>query len=155
MSKIKNVVSALLLGFFLTGCATLPTPEAEPVKQVKQPQWNETTCQQTDWYQLGLEQGEQRHMDVDIAKVATTCVKQGVTINSGEYLRGLEQHAQTYCTLEQGYQLGLKGEEYPNLCRKEIYSEFYFEWYRGAGEFCRQRVANMLPHTAYCEQIKS
>lgn len=154
MSKITTVIFALTLGFFLTGCATLPTQQAAPAKPLKR-EWDARTCEQTDWYQLGLEQGEKRHVDVDIAKVTTICVKEGVNINTGEYLRGLQQHADAYCTLQTGHQLGLEGEVYPNLCRKEIYSEFYYEWYRGAETFCRQRVENQLPHTAYCEAIKS
>ena len=144
------------LAAVLTGCATLP----EPMREVydiapPKPQWNATTCEQTDWYQFGLEQGEKRHIDVDMSEIATLCVEQGVNININEYLRGLESHAKSYCTPQQGRQLGLEGQPYPNLCRQEVYSEFYFEWYRGAQDYCHNQAANLQPTSAVCQDIKS
>ncbi len=155
MLNIKKILTTFLVSFILSGCATLSTPE-EPIAAPKAPKkitWTANKCQSTNWYELGVEQGEQRYTDIDIKKVATTCVQEGVDIPTSEYLRGLEEQAKSYCTLHQGYQMGLEGQEYPTVCRKEVYSEFYYEWYRGAEDYCKQKAATGQLATRVCETI--
>jgi hypothetical protein len=151
-------ITYLTLSFtlFLTGCALKqPTPivyEAPP--EPPKPEWNMSTCQQTNWYEFGFSQGKDNEEEVEIDQIAAECVENGVSINTTEYLRGLEAQAKAYCTPTQGQQLGTQGQAYPKLCIPEVYSAFYFEWYRATQQYCRSQTMTMLVPPV-CNELKS
>ncbi|MFI4955058.1 MAG: DUF2799 domain-containing protein [Gammaproteobacteria bacterium] len=146
---------AITLSLALTGCAT--KPEAvyveEPVEP-PEPKWNATTCQNTNWHELGLTQGQPGAKEIHINEVAEECIENGVNINTADYLRGLETQAKRYCTPAQGQFLGSQGQTYPKFCIPEVYSEFYFEWYRATQQYCHTQ-STLLLSPEVCNEIRS
>jgi len=144
--------SALVI---LAGCAKqeVVTTPVEPPKPV----WNATTCQQTDWYHAGRTRVKNGIVELNIDKVAAECAEQGVYINTAAYFQGLSETAHQYCTPLQGRMMGQQGQAYPNVCQPEIYSEFYFEWYRNLQEYCHAQTLNQTTSAsvpAVCAAIK-
>jgi hypothetical protein len=136
----------------LASCAKQEIEPERPVEPPK-PKWTATTCQQTDWYQVGRSEGENGKIDTDIEKIAETCADQGVQIDTNVYFQGLAERAHQYCTPAQGRTMGQQGLGYPTLCQPEIYSEFHYEWYKHLQQHCHaQALIQSVPEA--CEEIK-
>lgn len=137
---IKNLRYAALAwaAVILVGCVSTTETTLEPATPPTL-KWNAISCQQTDWYQIGRAQGENGKINTDIQQIAATCAEQGVQIDTNAYFQGLAESAQRYCTTLQGRTLGQQGAHYPSLCQPEIYSAFYYEWYKNLQQHCHAK----------------
>lgn len=146
---------AIVLSMVLAGCAT--QPESAMTEASTEPptlKWNATTCQNTNWYEFGQAQGKPGATQINIKEITEKCMENGVNINTADYLRGLESQAKNYCTPAQGHMLGVQGKAYPAFCTPEVYSEFYFEWYRAMQQYCHTQ-ATLLLNPKVCSEIRS
>jgi len=94
----------LVTSFCFFGCATLKKEE----------------CLTVDWYGIGYEDGTKGYKTSRIAKHRKSCAKYGVLPDLQLYQRGHSEGLREYCTPHKGYQLGLHGRSYNDVCQGEL-----------------------------------
>ncbi|WP_051234286.1 DUF2799 domain-containing protein [Halomonas halocynthiae] len=99
------LLSALTL---LSGCATL----------------SEGQCRTMSWEQLGRMDGREGYPAARLFEHQKACAEYGVSISQNEYSQGREVGLLDYCTPHNGYQQGLKGARYHNVCPARLEAEF-------------------------------
>ncbi len=52
--------------------------------------------------------------------------------------KGWQNSIGTYCTTNNGYQLGIRGQAAPNVCPRRFKARFMDAWNRGARIYCRK-----------------
>lgn len=80
---------------------------------------SERDCVTTDWYGVGQRDAERTYPTSRLYDRMQSCQKYGVVINEQDkeaYLAGHQNVTQSYCTPEQGFQLGLNGTGYYGSC---------------------------------------
>ena len=99
--------SAILIVFIFTssclvlsGCATLGKDE----------------CLYADWRTIGYEDGARGFPASRIGNHREACAKHGIAPDFAFYEQGRLQGLQEYCTLQQGYVLGVSGKVYSDVC---------------------------------------
>lgn len=98
-----QLLSKLLVISCLSGCVAM----------------SERDCVVADWYGTGQSDAERTYSTSRLSDRMQSCQKYGVTINEQDreaYLAGHQSIAQSYCTPEQGFQLGLNGSNYYGVC---------------------------------------
>jgi len=90
-----------ILAIALTGCATHMSP---------------LECKNADWYTLGFEDGRKGEPATRIAEYQSNCSAHGVTPDAVPYERGRVEGLDIYCQPENGYKVGLSGENYQGVC---------------------------------------
>jgi hypothetical protein len=108
--------------FILSGCATHLSAEQ---------------CQNTNWLQVGLNDGAAGKGMSDLNKEITDCAKFGINVNLSAYNKGWRDGNKQYCTFETGYALGNSGHEYPFVCQETTYPRVMKGWHKGSGLFCQ------------------
>ena len=88
-----------LVPILLTGCASMSPSE----------------CATADWYQRGLQDGEQGAADRS-ASYYEACSEAGVRVDVNTYRRGRAQGLQAYCRLGNAVTEGLAGKTYGDVC---------------------------------------
>lgn len=99
----------ILTLFFLSGCASMKKEE----------------CLNADWYNIGFEDGTRGHKVSRIGKHRKACAKYDVSPDLEQYSRGRDQGLIDYCTPYSGYQLGLQGSEYNDVCHGHLKTGFH------------------------------
>lgn len=99
MLNVSNLFLLLFIPFGLA-CSTLSKEE----------------CAQGDWYNIGLRDGQRGHSPTRVAEHAKACAEFGTRPDNAVYTRGHSDGLKTYCTPENGYQVGLNGEVYQQVC---------------------------------------
>lgn len=83
-----------------TGCATL----------------SKSDCMSGDWVRIGRQDGTEGHTRSRFAKHVEACEKHGVSPNRLKYEAGYKEGLVAYCTEENGFEVGRRGERYENVC---------------------------------------
>ncbi len=81
-------------------------------------------CQQADWQAIGHADGAGGKPPGEVRKYWQGCADQGVTVDLNAYADGHNAGLVQYCTEVQGYQVGLHGEPYRDVCRGELEDGF-------------------------------
>ncbi len=105
-------IACLLLG---GGCATM----------------DETQCQVTDWYQLGVEDGNKGYSTGRLDEHRSACAGVGVEPDAARYEEGRELGLQSYCVPSRGLQAGMRGEMYRSVCPESTRSDFLAAYRHG------------------------
>ena len=114
--------------FVLAGCASLSKEE----------------CRQADWHMIGLEDGARGYPLTRISSHRKACADAGVTPDLARYRAGLEEGYRTYCTRANGYQVGIAGQEYQNVCEGPNAESFSQAYQHGRDSYrLRQTAANL------------
>lgn len=101
--KVLLALAGLLLALTLAGCATLSYEE----------------CVRGDWYQIGVNDGQQGHVLSRLDDHRRACRDTPVIIDEGAYRAGRDIGLLSYCTPVSGYRVGERGRSAPNVCPAE------------------------------------
>ncbi|MBO6676657.1 MAG: DUF2799 domain-containing protein [Rhizobiales bacterium] len=93
-------LACLGLLFALVGCATLSREE----------------CLRGDWYQIGLQDGQQGHLLSRLDDHRRACRDTPAIIDEDAYQAGRNIGLQSYCTPVSGYRVAANGDAYGNVC---------------------------------------
>jgi hypothetical protein len=105
---VTRAIWLLLLGIFINGCATLDKDE----------------CLTANWETIGYEDGSRGLEASRIGQHRSACAEYGVTPNLAQYTQGRERGLQQYCRASVGYNVGVNGNRYLNVCPKGSEREF-------------------------------
>lgn len=84
---------AFLGTFFLFSCATL----------------NEQQCRTGNWEEIGRQDGARGFSASRVNSHTKACQEHGIQVNNAIYQKGYDEGVRSYCTPENGYQLGRLG----------------------------------------------
>jgi len=105
--KLTNILLvAILCG--LTACASMSKEE----------------CLTADWKTIGYEDGSLGRPDSTIQSHRKSCAKINVTPDLAQYQQGHREGARAYCKKSTGYQLGVSGGAYYNICPPDLEASF-------------------------------
>lgn len=122
-----KITVVLLAGVGLTACV---------------PHLNQQQCLSMNWYQLGYQDGSQGHFQRNLSQDIQDCARFKLTVNTKAYSRGWHAGVRSFCRPENGYNLGVNGVVYPNICPASMAAKFDQAWRRGLRRFC-------VPDTGY------
>lgn len=120
---MKNVmvISALVLA--LSGCGSTGIEVSE--------------CQSTNWEKRGLEDGSKGVDVLEFKNYVEACKAENVTPDKEAYYSGFQDGLVTYCTYDNGVQLGKRSGKYYMACKK--YKEFGEGYAKGVDVFIEDR----------------
>lgn len=105
ISAVMRLIGLLFLVLLVNGCATLGKDE----------------CLTANWETIGYEDGTRGLEASRIGKHRSACAKHGVTPDLELYTEGREHGLEEYCKSSVGYNVGVRGGRYLNVC--PAYSE--------------------------------
>ncbi len=123
------LILSVPLIFLLGGCAKM---------------MNENECVAADWRSVGYQDGTQGRAQDWLGRRAEACAEYGVTPNMDQYLIGRDQGLQNFCQPRRGFDLGLRGGRYDNVCPPNLEGPFLAGLQDGQGLRGReQRVSDI------------
>lgn len=112
---IKGICPGLLLISLLHGCATLDKNE----------------CLNADWQSIGYQDGYKGYRQSRIGKHQGACAEYGVKPDLDLYLAGYKKGIYEYCEPYRGYQRGLQGYSFKDVCTAELRARYKFAYTEG------------------------
>lgn len=106
LGKRLLIVTAIL-SMGLTGCASI----------------SEDQCRLGDWYQLGLQDGQQGKTN-QAANYSGDCAEYKVSVDTAKYNQGRDEGLKTFCTYDNGAFLGQNNQSYDNVCPSDLAKDF-------------------------------
>lgn len=103
-------------------------------------------CAQGDWYNIGLRDGQNGHTPNRIAEHSKACAEYGARPDSGVYNKGHAEGLKTYCTPENGYQVGMRGQTYHQVCPANLSGAFQKKYRIGYRIYELKRDINQIDH---------
>ncbi|WP_193187051.1 DUF2799 domain-containing protein [Nisaea sediminum] len=100
MRSAKTIV-LMFCGLILAGCSSLSKEE----------------CRLGDWNAIGFADGSKGKGSKRIADHRKSCAEYGISPNLDAYLAGRERGLDHYCAPSNGYQAGLRDDDYDGVCR--------------------------------------
>lgn len=97
---VMRLVGLLLVALFINGCATLGKDE----------------CLTANWETIGYEDGTRGMEASRIGKHRSACAKHGIAPDLELYTQGRESGLEEYCKSSVGYNVGVRGGRYLNVC---------------------------------------
>jgi len=109
---IIGVLAALLQ---CIGCATVSEPQ----------------CVAGDWQTLGYRDGSQGLDPARLLAHQEACGEHGVEPDRDAYIEGWHEGVASFCSPENGFELGIAGAAYRNVCPVQLSGEFHTAYYAG------------------------
>jgi uncharacterized protein DUF2799 len=97
INKLFLLVGVML---YLSGCATM----------------NESECLNADWRLIGMEDGADGHLPSYLGEHRSACAYYNVTPNLDAYMDGHRIGVKQYCTAQNGFNEGQRGDSYNGVC---------------------------------------
>lgn len=94
----------VLVAFGAAGCSTESVSERS------------AACSATDWRQYGLNDGRLGVPSQDRQDYFQRCRELGVVVDEAAYAQGRAEGLMYYCSVDGGYQAGIDGRRYRNVC---------------------------------------
>ncbi len=116
-----SLLLLLAAGLALSGCSTAA---------IRKKQY----CKTLNIYQKGLRGGKSGRAS-RFDSYAEKCSKYGIPLDKAEYLKGRDSGLKAFCVKEKGFEAGLKGEKYLNVCPKAA-EELFLAGYREGDKKC-------------------
>lgn len=113
----RHVMAALVLGFALTGCATL----------------SQSDCATGDWFHIGRQDALWGYAPDRLAQHEKACVKHGFGSDQQGYEAGFAEGLIAFCVPEKAFDLGRRGSSYYRQCPPEADA-----WFMPAFDLGRQ-----------------
>ena len=107
MHRLIPLAAALIL----VGCAGKPTV-------------SENQCKAGDWQSIGFRDGASGYASTRILNHQEACGEFGIVPERGSYLSGWQDGVTTYCTADNGFQLGLRGRALNTVCSQDLREPF-------------------------------
>ena len=105
--KISMCITLACLAL-LSGCSTL----------------DEQECRSVDWYQLGIQDGQQGKLADLFDEHKESCKRYGILPDRSQYLDGRNVGLLEYCQLGNAFRTGMNGEEYKGACPLDVDMKF-------------------------------
>ncbi|MEM9140727.1 MAG: DUF2799 domain-containing protein [Pseudomonadota bacterium] len=118
----SRLILVLAVAALTAGCATL------------NPEQRQAQCEATDWQRFGLNDGRLGVPTSDRSETFSDCADLGRPVDLAVYQAGRTEGLQSYCTVETGYQVGLEGRRYQNVCPPSLEPDFLQGYQRGQAE---------------------
>ncbi|NQT71033.1 MAG: DUF2799 domain-containing protein [Desulfobacteraceae bacterium] len=96
------------------------------------------TCLQTDWQRVGYEEGIRGQMAAHSTSQHETCIAEGVPPNIKLYEKGRRDGLLKYCTYDNGYERGVKGDLYQGVCPPILEGPFMDGYHKGLPVYVQQ-----------------
>lgn len=109
----------ILLPALLSGCALV----------------SEEECQAGLWYERGLQDGARGRGQSLVYEIAQKCQEYGARVDTEAWLRGHEEGVEQFCTPENGYYQGRRGNSYEGVCTGPTADLFMTEYQRGLADY--------------------
>ena len=106
--RLLPVLAVTMGGLVLTGCASM----------------NEDECLTADWNGVGYQDGARGQSSEGIARYRKSCAKHGVSPDLDAYLMGWEDGVIRFCTPQNGFDAGSRGQRYQGVCPADIEPDF-------------------------------
>lgn len=116
---LRPLLAAMLI---LAGCQSVP------------PEERAQACAQTDWERFGQNDGRLGVATADRVSDFEDCADLGQPADISAYQVGRMAGLETYCTAENGYQVGYDGRRYGDVCPAELEPDFLQGYQRGRKE---------------------
>ena len=141
--KIASLLIAVLL---LAGCAVRPAV-------------TENQCRAGDWQTIGYRDGATGAVSTRLLAHQEACGEFGIIPDRTGYLAGWSAGLETYCTAENGFQLGQRGGSLNTVCRAELRERFATAYADGyniyvARREVRQLSQQLINHKRRIEELK-
>lgn len=95
-------------------------------------------CIETDWKRVGYEEGRQGSLAERSALQRDRCIREGVPPDTAQYEQGRKKGIEKYCTADNGYALGVKGDAYQGACPPELKRPFVDAYQKGLIAYAQQ-----------------
>ena len=119
MTRSGKIMMFGCIGMLMSACATL------------QPEKVAETCAATDWQRYGVNDGKLGVTTASRASEFDDCATVGEPVDLAAYQTGRSEGLLTYCTAENGYQVGYDGRRYQNVCLPTLEPDFLQGYDRG------------------------
>ncbi|MDH3666558.1 MAG: DUF2799 domain-containing protein [Paracoccaceae bacterium] len=133
LSRSLLQAAALTLALSLGGCATATVAERA------------AACQATDWASYGENDGLLGVAPGARSGKFTDCAELGYPADQAAYDQGRARGLESYCTLENGYQVGIEGRRYRKACPPELEPAFLQGYEQGR----KDRPAGYYPRIGF------
>jgi hypothetical protein len=117
-----------ILSIVLCGCAGMDSDE----------------CRTADWRAIGYEDGIRGQSAAYFGTRRKACAEHGVTADFDAYLAGRAEGVAHFCRPQNGYQLGVHGQQYSGVCPVELEDAFLAAHAEGYGLYERGAALNRL-----------
>jgi hypothetical protein len=122
MTRLTKILMFMFVGGLLSACATL-----QPEKVAEE-------CAATDWERFGVNDGKLGVTTESRASRFDDCATVGQPVNLAAYQTGRSEGLLSYCTTENGYEVGYDGRRYQNVCPPTLEPDFLQGYERGRKE---------------------
>ena len=122
MTRVFKLLLVLITGAMLSRCATL-----QPEKVAEE-------CAATDWQRFGVNDGKLGVPTESRASRFDDCATVGAAVDLAAYQTGRSEGLLSYCTTENGYEVGYDGRRYKNVCPPTLEPDFLQGYDRGRKE---------------------
>lgn len=89
------------------------------------------SCQQADWQAIGFSDAAAGKFPGTVGEYWQGCAKWDVTVDLNKYADGHNAGLKQYCTEPKGYQSGLHGKPYRNICQGKLEDDFLSGYVQG------------------------
>lgn len=122
-----RIVGLLLSGILmvLNSCATM----------------SEDQCKTANWQEIGRNDGLRGLSSSLISSHAKACEKHGVKADATAYKAGYASGVKSFCTSENGFEVGRSGRMAAADCPAELQGAFQTAWKKGRAEYDREMAA--------------
>lgn len=101
---------------------------------------SEEECLNADWYIIGLEDGSKGYALDNIGEHRQACAKVNVKPNFAKYEQGHLKGLERYCTLENGFRVGVGGNSYNSVCPESTKGSFLTGYNEGKARYSARKA---------------
>lgn len=103
---MKQLISFILLAIF-SSCAIM----------------SESECENGDWSQYGRQDAMNGKPNSRFFERRKACYEHGIKGDENTYRQGYQEGLKNYCTFENGFEVGSRGEDYAKICPTDSHKE--------------------------------
>jgi len=92
----------------------------------------------TDWYELGRLDGRQGKHRTALQGLAKACLEHGISADRRAYYAGHDQGLKSYCTEQNGFDLGQQGLPFNTVCPLQLDAGFRAGYDKGLQYYCSE-----------------
>lgn len=118
-----------LFGFLSVGAVAAGLAGCAPVMTKAQ-------CQNTNWYQVGYQDGQRGSFQRNLKPDIKACNKYHMSVDTGKYRQGWNGGVAVFCKPTNAFNLGVAGKTFNNICPSNLVAEFNKQWKAGLVKYC-------------------
>jgi len=122
MKNLIGIISVMAVLLIVAGCASVSKED----------------CLVTDWYELGRTDGRMGKNRTALQGRAKACLEHGISADRQAYYAGHDQGLKSYCTEQNGFDLGQKGLPFNTVCPLQLDAGFRAGYNKGIQYYCSE-----------------